>query len=240
MSDDAKIDLEAWEPQEPPSDFAERVLGRVRAESKRPSAPSQGRPSVLSRRRRLGGAAGVAGLLAIAAALAVRVTSMADARGEAIAKDRVEVSIGVRARAVLEPGAQVKWDGDDVVQVHGDVFYRVEPGARFRVHTPAGDVEVKGTCFAVKIRGEAPASKVEGATMDKRDVKSGVIGAALSALAFVAVYEGKVAVSHAGSRVDLGAGETARVGSDGVHPSGALGEGERAFERLPNARTATP
>ncbi len=66
--------------------------------------------------------------------------------------------------------------------------------------------------------------------MDKRDVKSGVIGAALSALAFVAVYEGKVAVSHAGSRVDLGAGESAQAGSDGVHASGKLGEGEKAFD----------
>src|SRR4029077_935812 len=124
--------------------------------------------------RRWGTAAGVAGVLALAAAFAVKVTTMPDAHGSAIAKDRLEVSIGSRARAVLEPGAQVKWDGDDVVQAHGDVFYRVEPGARFRVHTPAGDVEVKGTCFAVKIRGEAPGT-TEGVDMNKRDAKSGVV-----------------------------------------------------------------
>jgi FecR protein len=226
VSEDPKIDLEAWEPQLPPSDFAERVLGRVRAESETKQPASR----VVAKGRRWGVAAGVTGVLALAAALAVRITNMPPSHGEAIAKDRLEVSIGSRARAVLEPGAEVKWDGDDVVQAHGDVFYRVEPGARFRVHTPAGDVEVKGTCFAVKIRNEATASKVEGVAMDKRDVKSGVIGAALTGLAFVAVYEGKVAVSHAGERLDLGAGETAQVGSDGVHRSGKLGDGEKAFD----------
>ena len=226
--DDPKMELDAWEPQLPSSDFAERVLGQVRAENANANASTS--TSTTSKARRYGAAAGVVGILAIAAALAVRVTGLPDSHGEAIAKDRVEVSIGSRARAVLEPGAQVKWDGDDVVQAHGDVFYRVEPGARFRVHTPAGDVEVKGTCFAVKIRGEAATSKIEDKAMDKRDVKSGVIGAALSALAFVAVYEGKVAVSHASERVDLGAGETAQVGGDGVHRSGTLSDGEKAFD----------
>lgn len=227
MNDDDKLDLDAWEPQLPPSDFAERVLGQVRAE---PRAP-QSKPTPPAKRR-WGRDAGVVSLLALAAALALRVTSATApaAHGETIAKDRVEVSLGSRALAVLEPGAQVKWDGDDVVQSHGDVFYRVEPGARFRVHTPAGDVEVKGTCFAVKIRGEAQSSKDAGVEMNKRDVKSGVIGAALSAIAFVAVYEGKVAVSHAGERVDLGAGESAQLGNDGAKKSGALGEGEKAFD----------
>jgi len=216
VSEDPNIDLDPWEPQLPPSDFAERVLERVRAETAPSALP-------VRRTRRWGMVAGVTGALLLAAALAFRLGGRADAHGEAIAKDRLEVSIGTRARAVLEPGAQVKWDGDDVVQAHGDVFYRVEPGARFRVHTPAGDVEVKGTCFAVKIRGE-------GDAMDKRDVKSGAIGAALSALAFVAVYEGKVAVSHAGSRIDVAAGESAQSGSDGVHGAGKLGEGEKAFD----------
>jgi ferric-dicitrate binding protein FerR (iron transport regulator) len=239
VSDDPKIDLDAWEPQLPPSDFAERVLAEVRAEAPREAnAASASKARERGRARRWGTGAGVVGVLALAAALAMRVTSMPDAHGEAIAKDRIEVSIGSRARAVLEPGAQVKWDGDDVVQAHGDVFYRVEPGARFRVHTPAGDVEVKGTCFAVKIRGEGQSSNVEGVDMNKRDVKSGVIGAALSALAFVAVYEGKVAVSHAGERVDLGAGEGAQVGNDGVRKSGALGEGQRTFDAKVAANAA--
>lgn len=205
---DEKLDLSAWEPQLPPSDFAERVLAKV----KPPVA------SASAKRRPWGKIAGAAvGALAVAAAIAVGV-GRPPSHGDAIAKERLEVSIGSRARAVLEPGAHVTWDGDDVTQPNGDVFYRVEPGARFRVHTPAGDVEVKGTCFTVKV-----------VDMQKRDFKSGAVGAALSALAFVAVYEGKVAVSHAGQRADLGAGESAGIGPDGL-TKGATAEGQKEFD----------
>ena len=51
--------------------------------------------------------------------------------------------------------------------------------------------------------------------MNSRDLKVGAIGAALSAAAFVSVYEGKVALSHASERVTLTAGETARLGGSG-------------------------
>jgi ferric-dicitrate binding protein FerR (iron transport regulator) len=238
VSDDDKLDLDAWEAQLPPSDFAERVLGQLRAEVAEKAPEPRKAPENKRRWRR---DAAVVSVLALAAALAIRVTSAPASHGETIAKDRIEVSLGSRALAVLEPGAQVKWDGDDVVQSRGDVFYRVEPGARFRVHTPAGDVEVKGTCFAVKVRGEGAvgqSSKDAGTDMNKRDVKSGVVGAALSALAFVAVYEGKVAVSHASERVDLGAGESAQVGSDGVKKSGAPSEGEKSFDAKAAANAA--
>lgn len=204
--EEAPLDLSAWEPQSPPSDFAERVLAKVNP------------PKAAPKRKPWGKIAGATvGGLAVAAALALGI-ARAPSSGDAIAKERVELSIGSRARAVLEPGAHVTWNGDEVTQPNGDVFYRVEPGAKFRVHTPAGDVEVKGTCFTVKV--------VE---MQKRDMKSGAIGAALSAVAFVAVYEGKVAVSHAGQRADLGAGEAAELGKGGV-TKGAAGEGERAFD----------
>jgi hypothetical protein len=180
----ADFDLGEWEPQLPPRDFAERVLAEVRP-----------------RRRRW---PYVVGTIAIAAGLLLAL-NRPPSSGEAIAKDRIEVPIGSRGIAVLEPGASVKWNGDDVVQSTGDVFYRVERGARFTVHTPAGEVEVKGTCFSVKVR-----------EMQKRDFKVAATSAALSALAFVAVYEGKVAVSHAAERVDLVAGETAQTGANGV------------------------
>jgi hypothetical protein len=242
--DDAKLDLDAWEPQLPPSDFAEGVLAKVRSEGEGvasgeatlasgeatlTSVSAKVRSERARRARRYGTGAMVTVALALAAAFALRVGAGPESHGEAIARDRLEVSLGARARAVLEPGAQVKWDGDDVVQAHGDVFYRVEPGARFRVHTPAGDVEVEGTCFAVKIRGEAREA-AEGGNMNERDMKSGVIGAAITALSFVAVYEGKVAVSHAGERVDLGAGESAQAGASGVTKSATLGEGEKSFD----------
>ncbi len=233
----ADLDLDAWEPQTPPADFAERVLGAVKDERKADAtkAPASLPPPAApprTRRTGWGVGAGVAGVLALAAAIALKIgpsapNAMMPAKGEAIAKDRIEVAVGGRAKAVLEPGATIKWDGDDVVQAHGDIFYRVEPGARFRVHTPAGDVEVKGTCFAIKVRGEGQSAEVD---MQKRDVKSGAIGAALSALAFVAVYEGKVAVSHASEHADLSAGESAQVGAAGVAKSASLGDGQKAFD----------
>ncbi|MEA2753639.1 MAG: hypothetical protein QOI41_7782 [Myxococcales bacterium] len=246
QDDDDKIDLQAWEPQLPPSNFAERVLMQVRAEGKSETrsetrsgtGTATATATARTARRRWGNAAGIAGVLALAAAIVLRVTSTPDVHGVAIAKDRIEVKLGSRALAVLEPGAQVKWDGDDVVQDHGDVFYRVEPGARFRVHTPAGDVEVKGTCFAVKVRGEGQSNSIEGADMNKRDVKSGLIGAGLSALAFVAVYEGKVAVSHASEHADLAAGEGAQLSAGGVTKSGALGEGAKSFDAKVAANAA--
>lgn len=210
-SNEQPLDLDAWEPQAPPGDFAERVLAEVRKDAPKTEARTARRP----RRWAIGG--GAVAALSIAAAVALGI-GRAPSHGEAIAKERSEVSIGSRARAVLEPGAQVSWNGDDVTQPSGDVFYRVEPGARFRVHTPAGDVEVKGTCFTVKVK-----------PMQKRDMKSGAVGAALSALAFVAVYEGKVAVSHAGERAELSAGESVEVGPDGVRKD-ALSAGQRSFD----------
>lgn len=196
--DDEKLDLGAWEPQRPPADFADRVMTRIEAE------PTTNVVPLAPRRRRW---PFVTGGLALAAAVLVGIgfTTSAPSTGELITKERVEVRIGKRGLAVLEPGAKVQWNGDDVVQSQGDVFYRVEPGARFTVHTPGGDVEVRGTCFSIKVR-----------EMNKRDFKVAATSTVLSALAFVAVYEGKVAVSHAGERVELGAGQTAQSGNGTV------------------------
>lgn len=244
MSDeDEKLDLGAWRHEEPPSDFAERVLAKVREEAPGANTPAGASAPVESMRivskprpnLRGGIAVGVVAALALAAAVAVKVGAGVPAQGEATASDRREVAIGDRAIAVLEPGAQVKWNGDDVEQPKGDVFYRVQPGARFKVHTGAGDVEVKGTCFTVKVRRASDElnrgdSKEAESDMQKRDLKSAAVGAAATALAFVAVYEGKVAVSHANQRADLIAGESAQLGSGGVTRSANMGEGQKAFE----------
>ena len=208
MSDD---DWNAWEPQLPSAGFADDVIARVIEERRR------------SRLRRIGAGAGI-GALALAAALLLFLRAPPE-KGQRVAHERSEVMMGRRARAVLEPGANVTWNGDDVVQARGDVFYRVEAGARFTVRTPAGDVEVMGTCFSVKVR-----------EMNKRDVKSGVIGAGLSALAFVAVYEGKVAVSHASTRVEVTAGENAQVGADGAKRTNP--DAVREFDAQPPLVTA--
>ena len=210
MSDEEnRLDLEAWEPQLPPQDFAERVLEEVRQTPAAPPKKSRGRVYVFG-----------AAIAAIAAGTLLY-AGRAPSKGEAIAKDdRVEIQMGSRAKAVLEPNTHLTWNGDDVTQDRGDVFYRVEPGEKFKVHTPAGDVEVKGTCFTVKVRGDE---------MNKRDAKSAAIGAGLTALAFVIVYEGKVAVSHAQSRVDLAAGESATVSADGASKNADAASGEKAF-----------
>jgi hypothetical protein len=192
-------DLDAWDTQEPPRDFA----GRVVAEAVKEQRAKPNRRSV-----RIGAAVLLATTIAAAAAMVVQVKT-AHAHGDVAAAAREEVRVGTRAIAVLEPGAHVSWDGDLVAQSGGDVFWRVEPGARFTVHTPAADVQVKGTCFRVKVEGD------EGA-MNGRDVKVAAVGAVIGVSAFVGVYEGKVAVSHAGQSVDLTAGQSARAGADGV------------------------
>ena len=205
-------DMQAWDAEEPPKGFADRVVGaarRAEAEKARPRA-----------------ARVFAGLL-LAATLVIAVVVMsnlrrAHAHGEVTADARREVRVGTRALAVLEKGAHVKWDGDAVEQAGGDVFWRVEPGARFVVHTPAADVAVKGTCFRVDVRSEED-------EMNRRDAMSGAVGAVLAATAFVGVYEGKVAVSHAGQSVDLTAGQSVEAGPGGVRRvGGGPVEGERA------------
>jgi hypothetical protein len=209
-------DFQAWEPQEPPRGFAERVVAEARREEDR----------ARTRRRSMHAGIAVAATLAIAAGATLVLTpsrAPAPSSGSAHATERVELPLGPRAIAVLEPGAEVSWIGDEVAQTRGNVFYRVEPGARFRVHTSAGDVTVKGTCFRVKVREESE--------MNRRDIKVGVVGALVGAAAFVGVYEGKVALSRASAgSVDVTAGQSARADASGVKPTGDLAKGERAFD----------
>ena len=204
-------ELEAWKAQEPPADFADRVL----------DAASRSAPARRPRATRV-----LAGLM-LAAAMAIVVAfgahqRRAGAHGAVAAVERQEVRVGGRAVAVLEKGARVTWSGDDVQQDQGDVFWRVEPGARFAVRTPQGEVTVKGTCFRIRVLAATAA------------------GAAAIA---VTVYEGKVGVSHAGTQVDLVAGESARADDAGVRrteapaePSPPQHESDHALARLDRAK----
>lgn len=230
------VDLRAWESDSPPDGFAERVLARVRdmdvatspVRVEIPATTARARPGWL-----FGGAAA-----ALAVAAAVLLGGSRPSEGEAIAKDRSEVSIGGRAVAVLEPGAEVHWKGDDVVQPRGDVFYRVERGKRFTVHTPTGDVEVKGTCFAVKVRPAAKGN--EEVEMQKRDLKVAAASAVASALTLVAVYEGHVAVSHASESVELRAGQSARSSASGVKRTGSVEDAEKALDKADELTEGDP
>jgi hypothetical protein len=220
-------DLESWEAQEPPRGFADAVVAAARREQAAGSSAAPPKPRPRASRV-------FAGLL-VAAAMAAVVAFGAhrhglNAHGAVTADARQEVHVGSRALAVLERGAHVSWDGDTVDQSGGDVFWRVEPGARFVVHTPAADVTVKGTCFRVKLMDE------EG-EMNARDARSGAVGAALAAVAFVGVYEGKVAVSHAGQSVDLVAGQSAEASAQGVRR--VAGAGEEVAPVQPAAASAS-
>jgi hypothetical protein len=208
--------FEAWQVDEGPSrGFAERVVAEAMASPRRTA----------SRQKRWIGAA-MAVTLAAAAATALFVhgspTTAGVVKGEATASaQRVEIPVGARATAVLESGAHLSWSGDEVVQSAGDVFYRVERrggGAPFVVHTPAGDVTVLGTCFRVKV-----------SEMNRRDMKVATVGAAMGAMAFVGVYEGHVAVSHAQQTLDVRAGESAQIDARGPHATGDLAAGEKAM-----------
>jgi hypothetical protein len=197
------LDLRGWQAEEPPPDFAERVVKAAMTEGRGESAPR--------RRARLAWAVAgtfVAASAAAAAAWVVR-PGRAD-EGDITAEARREARVGDRAVAVLEPGAHVRWRAGAIEQVSGDVFWRVEPGARFVVHTAAADVAVKGTCFRVRLNDGRDA-------MTRRDAWMGAAGAVVGVAAFVGVYEGKVAVSHAGQSVDVAAGQGARADGEGVH-----------------------
>ncbi|MFO0675033.1 MAG: FecR domain-containing protein [Polyangiaceae bacterium] len=219
-------DFKPWQPQLPSRDFAERVLERVRQETagadmgdapsevgpgERPApGPDEGRRSAERRRRAWVGIGVAAGFTlafgSLAAFRAGRLSSSAG--GEYASVTREEVRMDGRATLVMEPGAHVAWSGDDVLQDRGDVFYRVERGSKFKVHTPRGDVEVLGTCFRVKVRNSA----------------------------FVGVYEGKVSVSRASTVRVLGPGEALVVGPEGTFETDTVDALERRFES--DSRTA--
>ncbi len=202
---------DALRPQRPPERFAERVMRDV--------AARRGR-----RVRRLRAVA-IAATVALAAAAGVAITWSTPARhGEIRADARTDVRLGPHVVAVLERGAHVTWDGDDVTQTSGDVFYRVEKGGARRVHTAAGDVTVHGTCFDVKVRSE------QGVDMNRRDAFAGAVGAVASAAVMVGVYEGKVTLSRASAAVDVTSGQGARADAQGIHGPQTIDAASKAFE----------
>ncbi len=197
--DKSKLE-DAWPVDAPPADFAQRTVAMV-------GVRAEGR-----RRRRI--ATTVATLAVAAAALLVVTWPMlrGPKPGSANAERRMEVRVADRATAVLEAGAKLAWKGDAVEQPAGNVFYRVEPGEKFSVNTPAGTVEVLGTCFRVQV-GNSPAA---GDKKMKKQLLAASAGAALAAVAVVTVYEGKVQLLGAKERVTLGAGESGSIGPEGA------------------------
>ena len=214
--------LEGLTVHAPPAGFAERVTEawqRERASGDaEPALPSR-RPSRLRRAARFGLAAG----LAAAVALAAEQTLVMPTAGFAEATTRLEVAIGGRAVAALEPGAALAWDvgllGDArVEQERGRAFYRVDRGGPFVVHTPAGEVHVTGTCFSVEV------DQMSSEAAFLRSTTKGALTSALAtALVIVTVHEGRVVLGGPTHEVELELGQRARL---------VVGQ---APERLPDA-----
>lgn len=202
LTPDERDALDAWEPIAPPADFADRVL----------DARARARPAVGRMRwpRLAGLYAAVATAAAVTVVIAMRDPSQA-ARGSLAATTRTETRLGGRAVAVAETAAQLTWDiaADGAARIEqplGEVFYRVDRGGTFAVHTPAGVVHVTGTCF-----------RIEVLPMNKQHVlTSAAIGAALATAVVITVYEGRVIADSHGARTELGAGQRATLRGGGV------------------------
>lgn len=195
--------LASWQVPDAPEGLAERVLARAAAS--RPSPRSRGDGRTVR-------------LVALAAALVLAIGGGAWwlTRGEAVVGSlrtavRTSQALGARGVAVLEPGAALAWsvsrDGTAVIeQGGGAVFYRVDRGGEFTVRVPEGEVRVRGTCFEVEVKDMAAWVPALGGA---------AVGAAVSALVVVTVYEGRVEVARGGEVRVVEPGERAVLG-DGV------------------------
>lgn len=221
-------DFDAWEPEPVPEGFADRV---VEAELVR-RASARRRAKVVA----------LASALSLAAAAGVALwVSRAEPAGEFVARERIEAELSGRAVAVLEKGAHVRFRGARVEQLAGDVFYRVERGAPYRVVTAAGEAEVLGTCFRVSMDEQNDAQKAGEEEGDMRaSVGKIAAGAAVGALVTVGVYEGRVRVSSAGESRTLSAGESAELRRGlPTHGTGAKRADEARADAPPPAASET-
>jgi len=206
LIDSERAALDAWAPLAPPAGFADRVL-----------AARDATPAPVHRAPRWPFVVAALATAAAGAALyvAVREPSHA-ASGELVgARARTTRSLGDRAVAVAEPDATLTWrisdDGAaEIEQREGDVFYRVDRGGPFVVHTPAGDVRVTGTCFRLEIQPMTTKTKTKNLLL------GGTLGAAIATGVVITVYEGHViADSRTGDRTEIAAGQRATIDAEG-------------------------
>lgn len=219
--DDARIDeaLALYPAAEPPPGFADRVLDAIAEEDRHGAEPLAGRVARATGHRWVKLAAVVVAAASLALVFhAMREQAPGRGAGQVVAEARTSASIGLRGVAVAEPGAALSWQvgaggSATVRQDRGDVFYRVERGGAFDVHTPLGIVSVKGTCFRVEI---------EAMKANKQSLQGAAIGAALAAAVVVTVYEGSVVVADRGgqaSTLEPGQSVTLR-GESSATPAG--------------------
>lgn len=218
-----------WRASDAPEGFAARVMNAHVARNSR--APEMKRSS----RTPLRLVAGPVLALAAAAFLIFLTKTSLAGQGDVHASSRQTVQLGGRAVAVLESGAHVAFDvkgnGEAAVrQDSGRVFYRVEPGRAFVVTTPAGRVEVLGTCFDVEVKNM---------TLNRQSIGGAVTGAAIAAAVVVTLYEGKVVLANEhgtrtlapGEQSEMRASESPAEARD-VHKSGAAGSSVEGLPEL--------
>jgi len=194
------LDLSTWDAQQPTPGFAGRVL----------EVALQHRESEVAPRRAPRWhwlAAAIVSTVAVAAAAWIAFPEQVS-EGSLVADSRVEQRVGERAVVVLEEGSVLSWKGEEIKQSAGEAFYRVEPGSSLTVTTPAGRIEVLGTCFRVHVR---PPQESERA-----DETSHADNTEHGALTIVSVYEGKVAAVQGRHRAMLRPGQSAKLGPGGV------------------------
>lgn len=164
-------------------------------------------------------------VLAVAAsAVAAWGVSRRERRGEvALSPDATasrSVTLASRGIAVVEPGGAFRYrvmgvdprHVDRVDLASGAVFFRVEGGGAFEVHTPDGVVRVTGTCFRVA-RASAHGDESMNNTARGGWFAAGALTVALS----VTVYEGRVTLASARQRasIELTPGQSGVVRRDG-------------------------
>jgi hypothetical protein len=140
----SRIPLDRWKPQEPPSDFLDRVDLALDREAARP-------PSLRERRGLLAGlsaAAMAAGIGAVWGNLALSRRLLA---GSLVARVRTEIAVAHGVIAVAEQGARLSFRDGLVEQQAGEVSYRTAPDAQLRLSTPTGAAEGRGACCRVKV-----------------------------------------------------------------------------------------
>ena len=199
--------LEAYEAPEPPAGFADRVLAARQA----PVTQGPRRPHLYIR---------VGTFVAVSAAAAALLLVLSGRgggvhEGARLASVRESVSLAARGVMVLEPGADVAFrvaEGSARIQQRaGQVFYRVDrssrPGASFVVATPAGQVQVVGTCFSVEVMPMMPS---------KSAWRGAAIGAAVSSAVLVTVFEGRVLLASPKGQIEVAAGQTGRAAAEGA------------------------
>jgi hypothetical protein len=208
MTHPDRVDVSEWSHPEPPEGFADGVLAAI----ERDDAQRRRRRTVMSS---LGAAVlGVAAVLALVPRGVV--PNAPSSSGELTAEATRQIELGPGALAVVERYGHLVWSAAGVVQDRGDVFYRLAPGVRLDVRTPAGAVSSVGACSRIKV----------------------VPSATGPATVLVSVAQGEVelraAAGGTGGRVVLAAGRYARIGPDRIRTDADDDDGAIAFALAPD------